>query len=529
MQNARQMVYAPGAQNGSRTRQSTSGGHPLLLIGLAGLTLSVAASEMANAQDGRRTGGIAVKPEKVVMLEAIVGRPGGSGPVGGGVTDCAQSSSHSDFSNYQNPIGQSVVVQAGFAQGESTAATYTLLPSQFPIKINTIETLFATSNSTTVTQTRWSVTVWQGPPHTGTVVATYASDGDILPHLVLPAGNAAGIIQFGIDPSHPEQIIVQNNGSNTFSIGFRIEQHNNQTGNPCLTGPATCCNAFPATDTSGLANAAGNWLFGLNCGQFGCPPNGGWARFSQLGFCTPSGDWILRTNWQSVSCSPGIGACCLPNGTCEISTQTNCTSQNGLYRGDGTDCATANCPLPTGACCFSNGNCLNLTEANCGTAGGSWLGGGTACNGGACPLGACCLPSGQCVGGISSASCTAQGGSFQGVGTQCSGVNCPQPTGACCIGTGCLQLTSADCAQIPQSFWAGALSQCGPSPHAPCCYANCDGSTVTPILNVDDFTCFINRFAAADAWANCDGSTTAPILNVDDFTCFINRFAAGCP
>jgi probable HAF family extracellular repeat protein len=69
------------------------------------------------------------------------------------------------------------------------------------------------------------------------------------------------------------------------------------------------------------------------------------------------------------------------------------------------------------------------------------------------------------------------------------------------------------------------------------CYANCDGSTVEPILNVDDFTCFINSFAEAQslpaaqqvtAYANCDNSTIAPVLNVDDFTCFINAFAAGC-
>jgi hypothetical protein len=69
------------------------------------------------------------------------------------------------------------------------------------------------------------------------------------------------------------------------------------------------------------------------------------------------------------------------------------------------------------------------------------------------------------------------------------------------------------------------------------CYANCDGSTMQPILNVDDFTCFINEFAAAsvlphaaqiDHYANCDGSTTPPVLNVDDFTCFISAFAAGC-
>ncbi|MFN0133345.1 MAG: GC-type dockerin domain-anchored protein [Phycisphaerales bacterium] len=60
------------------------------------------------------------------------------------------------------------------------------------------------------------------------------------------------------------------------------------------------------------------------------------------------------------------------------------------------------------------------------------------------------------------------------------------------------------------------------------CYANCDGSTATPVLNVNDFTCFLNKFAAGDASANCDGSTTTPVLNVNDFTCFLNAFAAGC-
>jgi trimeric autotransporter adhesin len=75
---------------------------------------------------------------------------------------------------------------------------------------------------------------------------------------------------------------------------------------------------------------------------------------------------------------------------------------------------------------------------------------------------------------------------------------------------------------------------CAPAP----CFANCDGSTVPPILNVEDFSCFINEFAQASQlpapqqllhYANCDLSTTPPVLNVEDFTCFINRFAAGCP
>ena len=61
------------------------------------------------------------------------------------------------------------------------------------------------------------------------------------------------------------------------------------------------------------------------------------------------------------------------------------------------------------------------------------------------------------------------------------------------------------------------------------CYANCDGSTTAPVLNVGDFTCFLQKFAAGAAYANCDGSTQPPVLNVGDFTCFLQKYAAGCP
>jgi hypothetical protein len=66
------------------------------------------------------------------------------------------------------------------------------------------------------------------------------------------------------------------------------------------------------------------------------------------------------------------------------------------------------------------------------------------------------------------------------------------------------------------------------TPPGAVCYANCDGSTIAPMLNVLDFNCFLNKFAAGDPYANCDGSTTAPVLNVLDFNCFLNKFAAGC-
>lgn len=60
------------------------------------------------------------------------------------------------------------------------------------------------------------------------------------------------------------------------------------------------------------------------------------------------------------------------------------------------------------------------------------------------------------------------------------------------------------------------------------CYANCDGSNATPILNVNDFQCFLTKFAAGEFFSNCDCSSAPPIFNANDFQCFLNQFAAGC-
>jgi hypothetical protein len=60
------------------------------------------------------------------------------------------------------------------------------------------------------------------------------------------------------------------------------------------------------------------------------------------------------------------------------------------------------------------------------------------------------------------------------------------------------------------------------------CYANCDGSTVAPVLTPNDFLCFLNAFAGGQMSANCDGSTTSPVLTANDFVCFVNAYALGC-
>ena len=43
-------------------------------------------------------------------------------------------------------------------------------------------------------------------------------------------------------------------------------------------------------------------------------------------------------------------------------------------------------------------------------------------------------------------------------------------------------------------------------------------------LNFDDS----GKFVGFTCYANCDNSTTPPVLNVLDFSCFLNKFAAGC-
>jgi probable HAF family extracellular repeat protein len=74
----------------------------------------------------------------------------------------------------------------------------------------------------------------------------------------------------------------------------------------------------------------------------------------------------------------------------------------------------------------------------------------------------------------------------------------------------------------PQGNTEAWRADLGPAP----CYANCDGSTGAPVLNVNDFVCFQSRFAAADPYADCNHDQA---LNVNDFICFQGQFAAGCP
>lgn len=381
--------------------------------------------------------------------------------------ECSQEvSSHTDA----DFGGGAFIMQAGFAENEIAAASYVLPADDFPLRVDTLEMIFATLGATVTTTTEWSVLVWEGTPDEGNLVASFSSDGELLPHIVLPPGTNGVNVVVSVDPGDPEQIIVSDNGTHTFSIGYRIDQHNNQTGSGCSSGDLpTCCNAFPTVDTSGVASMAGNWLLGINCGPLGCPANGGWASFQELPglpgqLCTPSGDWIMRATWTPLDCGGGEpGACCLKDGGCFDVTLSQCDILEGAFEGDGTNCLATECPLPTEACCFEGKppGCIDLETPDCSAAGGFAQGAGSSCAQTECfASGACCLPNGSCLDDQFEEDCLLAEGLFQGTSTLCENVDCPEPDGACCFDTGfCLPLTEAECSQAGAS-WAGALTDC---------------------------------------------------------------------
>lgn len=78
------------------------------------------------------------------------------------------------------------------------------------------------------------------------------------------------------------------------------------------------------------------------------------------------------------------GACCLGGATCSLMSESACIAAGGVYRGDASSCATAQC-ADLGACCLpaSQGLCRLMTPSECASAGGTYSGPGTSCTGSA--------------------------------------------------------------------------------------------------------------------------------------------------
>ena len=111
---------------------------------------------------------------------------------------------------------------------------------------------------------------------------------------------------------------------------------------------------------------------------------------------------------QAISCADSIdfsGACCLPNGPCQVLTLSSCFGQDGIFAGVDTTCGDTDC---MGACCVPDldmgvptgtATCQIVTYQNCVTAAGSifaFLGVGTDCADSPCAAGSCCFADGSC-------------------------------------------------------------------------------------------------------------------------------------
>ena len=518
--------------NSSRIRLVRSGIVAAVVALTCGANLWAQTSAAGRDVSGSRFSALPVDVNKLATMRVTF--PGGSGDPPALRVPCSDVSTHTDF-DFDN--GREFNVQAGFAETEIFAATYTLPPEVFPITVDTVEAIFGTQGTAVQTTTAWTFFVWDGNPRTGDLVAQGSSDGDTIPHVVIPAGSSALHLVVAIDPTEPPIIIANAGGTNTFSIGFRIDQHNSQTQNPCIVAPPSVANAFPATDRSGVSSATQNWLFAIDCGAGGC--RAGWSRFSQLGICEPSGDWLLRSSWSSDNCTDPVGACCLADGSCVEVTQADCTTRGGVYNGDGSACADVVCGELPQACCFADsGGCLSLMPSVCAAAGGVPGGIGTDCANFVCfPSGACCLADGSCVDAVSDTECAALGGVFQGDATTCAAVTCPDPVGACCFDTGfCLVLSEADCT-IATGTWQGAGSDCsdgdGDGTADACQAAPCTGDIDNDLdVDIADLGLMLAAFGTCDGdarWnpaADLDGNLCVELV---DLSLLLQNFGTTCP
>jgi hypothetical protein len=141
------------------------------------------------------------------------------------------------------------------------------------------------------------------------------------------------------------------------------------------------------------------------------------------------------------------GACCYPDGSCEVVEATQCT---GVYQGDGTTCEEVECPAPE-ACCFEDGSCADLLAEDCIGQGGTPQGADTDCATVECPTppAACCFEDGSCD-VLEETACLDAGGEFHPEWPTCDVAECeipPQP-GACCIDEVCSVILETECADL---------------------------------------------------------------------------------
>lgn len=202
----------------------------------------------------------------------------------------------------------------------------------------------------------------------------------------------------------------------------------------------------------------------------------------------------------TATCTPR-GACCWPEAqggySCSVRLEADCTSNGGIYNGDGVECGVNTCAtvpcceqgvgcvdrLPSdcqsphygrlgdlcsdanfcgsGACCADVGTptCFPTIQwGDCLRDGGDFKGVGGACTPGICSdsYGACCEMDGSCTSRLQSA-CMAIAGAVFHADTFCADAGCTSSAGACCdLDGSCMDLQPGDCTAIPgRTFQTG--------------------------------------------------------------------------
>jgi subtilisin-like proprotein convertase family protein len=343
--------------------------------------------------------------------------------------------------------------------------------------------------------------------------------------------------------------------------------------------PGRCCMPDNTCQiTTDTACAAGNGVFGgsnTTCTGFACPVFGACCAADGTCSLTPQANCVSANGTfagAGVPCASAgcaaTGACCALDGTCSTATYASCRASAGFYAGNGVACgAAANCPhvyaytgspvtIVDSACTanlaiaeivvpdaftisgadaafyishtYQNDLRVSLMHVDTGTTvflldrvglGNDNFGTPSV------PFRSLDQAPFKYLVGTGSDQIPAY---FADV----SGDWRPQNPLAPLVGessAGTWRLTAHDCAGADvgtvNSFSVALRSASAPPP---ACYANCDNSTAIPFLNVQDFSCFLTKYASGNAYANCDNSTTIPTLNVQDFSCFLTKYASGC-
>ena len=126
--------------------------------------------------------------------------------------------------------------------------------------------------------------------------------------------------------------------------------------NPCGPREACCQPDFqcfdltPAQCDESPGTSAGN---GTVCDISICLPEGIGACCTDECVHVPENECVPPAEYQgngticANQCQNEPGACCLPDGSCEDTTEANCESLEGAFEGRGTNCSATECPQPT--------------------------------------------------------------------------------------------------------------------------------------------------------------------------------------